>query len=519
MKGINVISNKFLSIMLVVTILIIYSFVVPLNKSHAATYNQVIINANKNNNNGIDAFPESYRVLLNKLVQQTGHTNWKFKAFYTDIDWNELISGKNENACLRSTIHKDNPSNWFCSASFEAHVKKNENYGKDGFYCASPSLVNYFIDPRNFLTETTIFQFLNIGFEASETPDIIQESLNGTFMEGTAQNGERYANIIYDAAKASGESATSLVTKIFQELGKGSPGNPPHMVSGNDTTYPNTYNFFNYGATDGGGAQLRGLAYADSKGWHDPRTALVEGAKLVAGSYTSQGQNTKYLYKFDVVGSEPGDLYWHQYMTNLQDPTNQAKMMYDEYVNNGQLNNDFVYVITVYKNMTTYNKKPSSLTGSELYYVSSNYSTVGVRNGVGTNNGEIARLGKDTLVTMVQLNAGVSDGIQWHKIRLEDGREGYMSSEYLTKVNNIVDSYNVPSQPAEETPQPPITPTDKTGDIDGNGVTDAMDMYLMIEHMLGNSVLTEEKFNIADMDSNSIIDAMDLYLLIEKIRN
>lgn len=39
-------------------------------KSNAASYNQVIINANENNNNGISAFPESYQVLLNKLVEK-----------------------------------------------------------------------------------------------------------------------------------------------------------------------------------------------------------------------------------------------------------------------------------------------------------------------------------------------------------------------------------------------------------------------------------------------------------------
>ena len=26
-----------------------------------------------------------------KLVDNTGHTNWKFKPFYTDIDWNEFF--------------------------------------------------------------------------------------------------------------------------------------------------------------------------------------------------------------------------------------------------------------------------------------------------------------------------------------------------------------------------------------------------------------------------------------------
>ena len=52
-------------------------------KTFAETeYNQTIINPQ---NNGINSFPESYRILLNKLVQN-GHTNWKFKALQNDLE-------------------------------------------------------------------------------------------------------------------------------------------------------------------------------------------------------------------------------------------------------------------------------------------------------------------------------------------------------------------------------------------------------------------------------------------------
>ena len=60
--------------------------------SAKSTYNQQKISANANRANGINNFPESYRVLLEKLVNKKGHKNWKFVAYYTDIDWNELVS-------------------------------------------------------------------------------------------------------------------------------------------------------------------------------------------------------------------------------------------------------------------------------------------------------------------------------------------------------------------------------------------------------------------------------------------
>lgn len=125
-------------------------------------------------------------------------------------------------------------------------------------------------------------------------------------MQGNAKSGERYAQIIYDAANASGENALSIIIKIYQEIGKGSPGNPPAMASGSS----GYYNFFNYGATDGTGATVRGIEYAKSAGWNSERTAIVEGAKLISNSYIREGQNTKYTFKFDVVGSEKSS-YMH----------------------------------------------------------------------------------------------------------------------------------------------------------------------------------------------------------------
>lgn len=412
-------------------------------KSNAASYNQVIINANENNNNGISAFPESYQILLNKLVDETGHNNWKFKAFYTDIDWNEMVNTSNENACYRNTILKGNDSRWYCSAN---HTKKE--YGGDGYYCASGKIVKYYLDPRNSLTETTIFQFLDLSNSSPLSVADIQKALNGSFMQGNCSTGESYAQIIYDASAASGESALSIITKIFQEIGKNSPGNPPKMASGTDSTYPHTYNFYNYGATDGTGAVTRGLAYANNAGWHSERTAIVEGAKLISNSYIKAGQNTKYTFKFDVVGSEKGQLYTHQYMTNVQDPTNQAKILFDKYTNNEWLDGELTFIIPVYKNMPTAVKKPSNLTSGNLYYISSSYNSVGFRSGPGTGYTSLGRLNKDIVVNMIEENAGAANGYTWSKVSIESGQVGYVAREYLTQVNTKADTYSVPSQPA-----------------------------------------------------------------------
>ena len=374
------------------------------------------------NSNGISDFPESYQIMLKKLVEEKGMTNWKFKPVYTGIDWNDLTSTSNENQCLKNLVHESSPSTWKCICG---------RYGDVSYVCASGRIVNYFLDPRNFLTQVSIFQFLDLS-QNKVTLEQIEQNVEGTFLQDSV-NGESYAQMLYEAQNQSGENALSIMSRIFQEIGRGSPGNPPAMVSGKNATYPNTYNFFNYGATDGEGNTLRGLKLADSLGWHDPKTALVEGAKLIANDYIVKNkQNTKYLFKFDVTPE--GGLYNHQYMSNVEDPNSQASILFNAY-NKGNLNSNLVFEIPIYDNMPAYVKLPSDLEG-DLYYISSDYSSVGFRTGPGTNYNYVdgsLRLKKDSVVKMIQ--SGING---WAKVEY-DGKIGYVSEEYLTHVNTVKD--------------------------------------------------------------------------------
>ncbi len=396
------------------------------------TYNQKIISAQKVRNNGVNNFPESYQILLNKLVEKNGYNNWKFKAFYTDINWNDLI--QNETMHKKNTIYKSltspYPDSWYCSCKQE---------GDTNYYCASKDIIEYYLDPRNFLTSVTIFQFLDLSNNSEISVSQIEKIVKGTYLDGTTNTGIRYAQAIKDASNASGESAYSIVIRIFQEIGKGE--NKPYLISGKDKDYPNVYNFYNYGAFDGEDNIKSALEYAKDQGWNTEYKAIVEGAKMASNSYLKRGQNTKYLYKFDIVGSTKQDLYEKQYMTNVQDPTSQSQMLYEAYEKNGLLSNELTFIIPIYKNMPTYKKLPSEEVGN-LYYVSSNYSNVYLRSGPGGKTSgykNIASLKKDTLINVLQ--TGING---WAKAKV-DGLTGYISEEYITKVNIKKDIYKVPS--------------------------------------------------------------------------
>ena len=409
----------FIAIFFVLNTLLLSTFI------SNASYNQQTLEPS---NNGISLFPASYQIMLNKLVDSTGHTNWKFKPLYTDLDWNEVIS--NETDCLHNTIYKSDtspyPSSWYDSCNRQ---------GDRRYYCASKAITSYYMDPRNFLTEKSIFQFLDLSNSSPASVAQIQDAVAGTYLAGSV-NGESYAKIIYDAARESGESAFSIVVRIFQELGISS--SLPRMISGNDSTYPGVYNFFNYGASDGSGNIARGLAYAKKAGWTSPRIALIEGAKLISGTYTKAGQINKYLYKFDVVGTEKNQLYNHQYMTNVQDPNSQASILYNTYDQCDFIDKPLVFVIPIYKNMPAYVKLPNSENANgNLYFVSSNYDSVNFR--TAPNGSVISKLRKDTVVTMIQPNINGFGKISC------DGTIGYMSMDYLTQINKVRDNYYIPN--------------------------------------------------------------------------
>lgn len=387
---------------------------------------------------GVDAFPSSYQQALRQL--QKAYPNWNFEAYYTGIDWSDLVANE-VGPCSnpKNRIYYTRKDSWKCNCGFDA-----------SYTCANESIIKYYMDPRNFLNEFHIFQFQDISYQQGEhTLEQVKQSLQGTFMnkEVTYQNEEgkevtkHYADIILEAAKATGWSPIHIKAKIVQEVGsKGSDS-----VSGTYEGYEGYYNFFNYGANDSGNAIANGLSFAKEQGWNNPYKAIVDGAKLICNSYVNAGQNTQYFFKFDVVGDSilkngqtqtitQSLLFKHQYMTNVEDPYNQSKATYNMYANANDLDSKKTFIIPVYDNMPEYNKKPSKLTEKDgtLYYTTVMSESLPVRNKPGIWWGIIEELDRDEVVVLMEKNADNVDGLVWDKVKLEDGQIGYVNSEYLS---------------------------------------------------------------------------------------
>ena len=412
--------------LLLIFIMLINIMLINANKLYAASsYTQTI-------KSGIDAFPESYQEDLKALKKQ--HPNWNFEAYYTGISWNDLVA--NETDCGHNRIINSADSLWKCECGNVA----------SGYACASDSIIKYYMDPRNFIkNDILVFQFLEMTYNSNvQNISGVESIIKNTFMNRTVniegKGTMSYAQIIMEAAIESNMSPYSIATKIIQEVGSNGSGS----VSGTYEGFEGYYNFFNYGANDEGNAVSNGLQYAKDHGWNNQYIAIVEGAKLLADSYTDAGQNTAYFYKWDVVGSSvltagktatvtSSQLFRHQYMTNIQDPTGQTSRLYNTYLSNDILDASLNFIIPVYNDMPGLNKLPTTLTEADgpLYY--SVGTAVNVRSGPGTTYSSIGTINViDEVVAMIDREVSTdSTGMKWDKVKLSNGVIGYVASQYL----------------------------------------------------------------------------------------
>lgn len=409
-------------------------------------------------------FPESYKAGLRSLHAQ--HPTWIFNAVQTGLDWNTAVAYELQGTS--SLVETGSKSSWKSTDAGKFDWTTSTWPGFDGatWVGASQEIVAYFMDPRNFLDDSYVFQFAAHDYNPEiQTIDGLRSMLKGTFLEGqvaidassplyaaaaaaqglsastNAMSGQTvtdasigtatqtgsgesllgyegpgatgaanisdaaqasaaattitagnvlegtdsmsttvmpgsggpgtgnattgtsnttnmmtgavtvsYADIIMEAAEQSKVSPYVLAAMIIQEQGtKGSSGS----ISG-ATGY---YNFFNVGAYAANGmtAVERGLWYAAQSGsynrpWNTPEKAIVGGALFYAQNYLVAGQNTLYLKRFNVQGS---NMFKHQYMTNTAGAAEEGKSL-------GKAYNDTMRAGVLVFNIPVYNGMPET---------------------------------------------------------------------------------------------------------------------------------------------------------------
>ena len=405
---------------------------------------------------GIENFPESYQGYLEELKKQ--HPNWSFTALYINLDWDYVI--QNENIFGKNLVPKSYNDRWKNTKPGEYNVEVDS-----GWVDCSRQALLYTIDPRNFLNEVRIFQFEELSFNGStNSVDGIEKILYGTefynqIVSYLTSNGstvtmtKKYSDLIYSAGIQSKVSSYHLASRIKQEVG---PFLSHSSISGKVAGYEGLYNFYNIGATSSSepmGAIINGLKYArDGNGaseatktkylipWNTKERAITGGGIFIGSSYINIGQNTIYLQKFHVHDTNNGELFWHQYMTNVLAPYSESNIIYKGYANSNLLDLNINFIIPVYNNMPEIQEEspainPSDFEEDNTKVYANVQTTLNVRSGPSTSYEKITSVSKNEVMTRIA--KGKQSGELWDRVILENGIVGYVFQNYVEEVPEI----------------------------------------------------------------------------------
>lgn len=318
-------------------------------------------------------FPESYKPALRTL--HATYPNWSFKAFHTNLDWNASLDAETvlgRNLVLNST----SPSSWK-SIQNGAYNWDNStwiSFDSGGWVMASRDIVQYYMDPRNFLTDQAVFMFLYQSYNQEvQNKEGLAYIVANTFLNNNDVEGTSYSDMLIAAAEASQVSPYVLASAILQEIGASG-------ASGSISGESGLFNFYNIGAfrTSTQSAVQRGLWYAGGSGtgatsygrpWNTRQKAIVGGAQWYGEQYVRVGQNTIYLKKFNVQGSNP---YSHQYMTNVGAAYEEAVKLSKAYAGDSR-QATLEFSIPVFQNMPETQCQRPGGNGSPNYLLSDLY--------------------------------------------------------------------------------------------------------------------------------------------------
>ena len=404
---------------------------------------------------GIDQFPTNYQPYLLELQQK--HPNWEFIALYTNLDWKYVID--QENQFGKNLVPKSYSDAWKNTNPGEYNVEVDA-----GWVDCSRKAIEYTMDPRNFLNEVRIFQFEGLSYQ-EKTNQIagIEKILYGTefyqkiveYVDSTGNSivmKERYSDLIGKAGKQSLVSSYHLASRIKQEVG---PFLSHSSISGKVEGFEGLYNFYNIGATSSSepmGAIKNGLRYArDGNGasqatkdkylipWNNKEKAITGGGIFIGSSYIHLGQDTIYLQKFHVNSNSGGELFWHQYMTNVLAPYSESKSIYNGYLNTGMLDDSLSFIIPVYQNMPEIpvqspNIKEEDFIEDNTKVYADVSTTLNIRTGPSTSYESLTTINRDVIMTRIA--KGKQSGELWDRVLLPNGMIGYAFQNYLKEVPN-----------------------------------------------------------------------------------
>ena len=365
-------------------------------------------------------FSESYIEDLAAL--QKAHPNWKFVAFKTGIDFDDAVKGELAGTPTTETNLRAylDPRNWLNEKyifQFES-IKKSDAVQSVSSVNAilkntwmANSKINYFDTQGISKTVTEVNTYTDAMIKASNYTNMsanyiaakIRQENGGATYSATAVCGIRppfqgifnyfnigaYSTAMDGLAWAAGFLKANKDTVLYD--GTNATASPIVTVSnGQRMTYVKEdgeyYRVTLYNELGNGKYEDKETGYilkSDvnttymgnyGRPWTDPNKAIYYGAKYIANGYLTY-QYTMYLQKFN-VNAQSGNLYRHEYMTNVSGAASEGYHLYSGYSNAGLLNSAHTFYIPVFNNMPNDN---SNITTTVPTTTTKNYTPAKVK--------------------------------------------------------------------------------------------------------------------------------------------
>lgn len=451
-------------------------------------------------------FPESYKVKLREVRKVCPYIS--FEAFQTGLTWNEVLAAETSYAS-RSLVGMNNPSSWksLINGAYDWRTSTWNQY-EPGWASASPALVAYYLDPRNFLNldDGSILQFHKLSYSASENLAGVQ-AIMGNY--ANTPQGLSIQQTFLDVGQANGVSAYHLASRAMQETGYGTTNSALGTFPG----FENLYNFFNISAYLGAfpnNPELdtpvkNALMRARINGWTTPSLSIAGGAPTIAENYIKKLQDTLYFQKFDVVGVSGN--YNHQYMTNIQAAWAEGRRLIKSFPS---LSTTYMTLkIPVYNNMPESNPKPTDTRNPN-----NRLTSLGV-NGVNltpafdmeTTKYSIAVAEATPSISVFGTAASPDAGITGvGTVNLNPTGTTSINIS-VTPPYGDVRTYTID---VIKSPQVPVAPVVKPGDFNRSGKIDLVDIVKLKNYYVGKLHLQGEDVAIADINKDGKFNLVDI---------
>ena len=306
-----------------------------------------------------EGFPDDYKVKLKELHKL--HPNWIFKANKSKYTWNDALKEQNNpgNSFLNinPTLMSQGYGGLLSTNSEDYDYNTDTFIPHDGKYWfqARSETIEYYMDPRRYLDEKTIFAFEDLlYYKEDQTLESVNKVLYSDFLK-------QFGAFFIAAAEKFNVSPVYLASLSRQEVGVTNTNivtNGKAGVLSDGVDYTGYYNFFNIGASSSSDPKLKSLQRAKKENWTSEEKAIVEGGYFISVNYIACGQYTSYFQKFN-VSKEATKGIWHQYTTNLDALTSPAISTYNSYKSMGLIDEAFTFTIPVFDGLPSETHLPN----------------------------------------------------------------------------------------------------------------------------------------------------------------